>query len=73
MDRRLDVPGIMARYQAYVLSGDAAPALRGSMDWSSFYVRGACPGAGDPYAICGSDAYYGAVVREFVPLMAAKA
>ena len=68
----LDVQGVMAGYQAYILSGDAH-ALRGSMDWSAFYVDDACPDPADPYAICASDPWYGPVVTEFVAAMAAKA
>lgn len=72
-DPNLDVASTMDEYQRYILD---APAIRGSMDWSSFYVgdeAGTCPGAKDPYAICASDAYYGEVVREFAKAMGEKA
>lgn len=66
----------MDQYQRYILSSGDAPAIRGSMDWSSFYVgddASACPGKDDPYAICASDAFYGPVVREFAKAMGVKA
>ena len=65
----------MTRYQQYILSATEARAIRGSMDWASFYVDAACPRPDppDPYAICASDPFYGVVVRDFVPAMAGKA
>lgn len=70
-NNNLDVQSIMDQYQTYILSSEA-DAIQGSMDWSSLYVDTACPLPTDPYAICTSDAYYGDVVTEFAPAMAAK-
>lgn len=69
----LDVAATMTEYQQYILSSGDAPAIRGSMDWSSMYVRDECPGKEDPYAICEADAWYGEVVREFAVKMGEKA
>ncbi|KAF6235215.1 hypothetical protein HO173_006409 [Letharia columbiana] len=68
----LDVQSVMTQYQTYILSSEAE-AIQGSMDWSSFYVDAACPSPSDPYAICASDPFYGQVVTDFAPSMAAKA
>lgn len=72
VNRNLNVQDIMNQYQTYILSS-GAQAIQGSMDWSSFYVDAACPNPLDLYAICASDPFYGQVVTEFVPAMAAKA
>ncbi|KAL9074998.1 MAG: hypothetical protein Q9161_001929 [Pseudevernia consocians] len=71
VNRNLSVQSVMNQYQTYILSSEAQ-AIRGSMDWSGFYVDAACPSPSDPYAICASDPFYGQVVTEFVPSMAAK-
>lgn len=72
VNRNLSVQSIMNTYQTYLLSDEEAHAIRGSMDWSGFYVDKACPDVLDPYAICASDAWYGEVVRGFVGLMGGK-
>ena len=72
MNRNLSVQSVMTQYQDYILSSEAN-AIQGSMDWSSLYVDTACPSDLDPYAICTSDPFYGQVVTDFVPAMAAKA
>ena len=64
----------MNTYQQYILSADAR-AIRGSMDWASFYVDAPCPrpDPADPYAVCAADGFYGVVVTDFVPAMNGKA